>query len=72
LVIIELKQECSGKNTRLAEWLKASRVYPGGFSKYCIGRALNEPLLKRNNFKPKILSLEKSWHKAESAPEVWV
>ncbi len=70
LAIIELKQECNGKNTRLAEWLKASRVYPGGFSKYCIGRAFNEPLLKRNNFKPKILSLEKSWHKAEPAPAV--
>ena len=69
LVIIELKQECVGKNTRLAKWLKASRVYPEGFSKYCIGRALSEPLLKRNNFKPKILSLEKSYGKAETAAE---
>lgn len=64
LVIVELKQECCGKKTRLAEWLKAGRVYPEGFSKYCIGRALNEPLLKRNNFKPKILSLEKNYRKA--------
>ncbi|MGV8135364.1 MAG: polyphosphate polymerase domain-containing protein [Mangrovibacterium sp.] len=71
LVIIELKQECNGKNTRLANWLKAGRVYPRGFSKYCIGRVFTEPQLKRNNFKPTILSLEKSWHKAEHAPAIW-
>lgn len=71
LVIIELKQECKGKNTRLANWLKAGRVYPRGFSKYCIGRVFTEPQLKHNNFKPAILSLEKSWHKAEPAPAIW-
>lgn len=58
-VIIEVKRSIDAKRTYLVETLNKFRVKPTGMSKYCIGRALLEPELKSNNFKLKILTLNK-------------
>lgn len=58
-VIIEVKRSAEDKRTFLIETLNKHRISPSGMSKYCIGRALLEPNLKSNNFKAKILTLNK-------------
>ncbi len=59
LVIVELKQDCRNMKSKIAEVLKENKIYKNGFSKYCMGRALNETSLKKNWFKADILKLEK-------------
>ncbi len=58
-VIIEVKRSVDEKRTFLIKTLNKHRIPPSGMSKYCIGRALLEPELKSNNFKSKILTLNK-------------
>ncbi|MBN1118555.1 MAG: polyphosphate polymerase domain-containing protein [Bacteroidales bacterium] len=58
-VIIEVKRDFRVKRTQLIDILKKYRVQPSGMSKYCIGRAILHPELKSNNFKQKILTLNK-------------
>lgn len=66
LVVIELKQEKNGQRSLLAEVLKARKIYPCSFSKYCIGRALNEPELKNNLFKEDILKINRHFGTADA------
>ena len=61
-VILELKRDGSKANSPLSQRLKHYGVYPSGLSKYCIGRALTQTGLKKNNFKEKILTLNKIEH----------
>lgn len=61
LVIIELKQGSRNLKSKIAETLKQNKIYQNSFSKYCMGRALNETGLKRNRFKPDILKIEKQF-----------
>ncbi|MFN0096376.1 MAG: VTC domain-containing protein [Dehalococcoidia bacterium] len=49
--IVEVKDEGSGSESRVAARLRAAAQRPAGFSKYCTGLALLEPQLKRNAFK---------------------
>jgi hypothetical protein len=58
-VIIELKRDGNAGHSHLIDALNHFRVFPQGFSKYCIGRALVEDNLKRNNFKERIIKINK-------------
>lgn len=59
LVIVEIKAEGSPSNSPLARALRNHRIKTSGFSKYCVGRTVTDPDLKRNAFKHKIRSIEK-------------
>lgn len=54
VVIFEVKKERNSHNSLISSTLKEHTVRPTGFSKYCIGRALTNPQLKRNYFKPQL------------------
>ena len=53
LVIIELKRDGLQPSPILG-MLRDLRIKPSGFSKYCMGSALTNPSLKRNNFKERL------------------
>jgi hypothetical protein len=59
VAIIELKRDGMAGNSHLIEALNYYGVFPKGFSKYCIGRALLEKDIKKNNFKERILTINK-------------
>ena len=63
LVIVELKRDGLCYSPVL-EMLRLLRVFPHGFSKYCMGSALTNHHLKVNRFKPKLIDIRKI---AESA-----
>ena len=54
LMIVEVKQERNLRNSPIRLCLRKLRIPPMRFSKYCIGSALLNPTLKRNQFKRKI------------------
>ena len=54
VVIFEVKKERNEHNSLISSKLKEHSIRPTGFSKYCIGRALTNPQLKRNYFKPQL------------------
>jgi hypothetical protein len=58
LVVIEVKR---GGNTYspIQDLLRELRIFPSGFSKYCIGMALTTPGIKRNMFNERIRKIEK-------------
>lgn len=53
VVIIELKRDGNVPSPLLA-MLRDLHIHPHGFSKYCIGTALTNPLVKQNRLKEKI------------------
>lgn len=59
IAIIELKQMSRDTFSPLQSALWRRRFKPSGFSKYCIGRALLQPELKQNRFKPVLMKLNK-------------
>lgn len=61
LVIIELKQGARNMKSALCKALKKNHIYKQGFSKYCIGRSISEPGLKRNQFKPRLLKIKRNF-----------
>ena len=58
LVIVELKRDGLCYSPVL-EMLRQLRVFPHGFSKYCMGSALTNHHLKVNRFKPKLIDVAK-------------
>jgi len=60
LVIVEIKSEGNSVVSPLAIALRDHRIKTSGFSKYCVGRAIIDPGIKRNAFKEKIRSIEKA------------
>ena len=58
LVIIELKRDGLQPSPILPKLLQL-RLFPHGFSKYCIGSALTNASLRRNRIKPRLHSVEK-------------
>lgn len=60
LVIVEIKADGSPSNSPLAQALRDQRIKTSGFSKYCVGRTVTDSSLKRNAFKAKIRSIEKT------------
>lgn len=59
LIIVELKQERVNRNSPFMKAAKSMGIRPFSISKYCIGMVLKDRELKYNNFKPKILAIEK-------------
>lgn len=59
VVIAEVKQENRNRNTLFMRSLKSLSIRECGMSKYCIGTSLLVPGIKYNNFKPRILQIEK-------------
>ena len=64
LVIVELKRDglCFSP---VLDMLRGLRVFPHGFSKYCMGSALTNDQLKVNRFKPKLIDVRKILDTAE-------
>lgn len=60
LVIVEIKSDGKSANSPLALTLREQRIKTSGFSKYCVGRTVTDNSLKRNAFKDKIRSIEKT------------
>ena len=58
LVIIELKRDGVSPSPILG-MLRQLRIHPHGFSKYCMGAALTNPILPVNLFKPKLRDVER-------------
>ena len=58
LAIIELKRD-GLKPSPILGMLRDLRIKPSGFSKYCMGSALTNPSLKRNNFKERLRMVER-------------
>ncbi len=58
LVIIELKRD-GLQHSPILGMLRELRIKPSGFSKYCMGSALTNPSLKRNNFKERLRMVER-------------
>jgi hypothetical protein len=59
LVIFELKRGQSLKASPMVDLLRQMKIRQRGLSKYCTGRAVLEPGLKRNAFKPRLRFLDK-------------
>ena len=64
LVIAEVKQENRNRNTKIIEILRRYGIRESGMSKYCLGIVLTHPEVKYNNFKQKILLVNKINKKA--------
>ena len=58
LVVIELKRD-GLQSSPILPLLSKLRIFPHGFSKYCIGSALTNEALRRNRIKPRLHSVEK-------------
>lgn len=58
LVVIEVKRD-GNTYSPIQELLRQVRIFPCGFSKYCIGMALTTTGLKRNLFNERIRKIEK-------------
>ena len=58
VAIIELKRDGNVPSPAL-EIIRELRIRKSGFSKYCIGSALTNKELKRNNFKERLRMIEK-------------
>ena len=59
LVIFELKRGKSMKSSAMLAILRKLKIRQRGLSKYCTGKALLDPKLKRNAFKPRLRYLQK-------------
>ena len=66
LVIIELKRDGLQPSPILG-MLRDLRIKPSGFSKYCMGSALTNPDLKRNNFKERLRLVERLLARAQQS-----
>ena len=65
LVIIELKRDGLQPSPILG-MLRELRIKPSGFSKYCMGSALTNPSLKRNNFKERLRLIDRLLEQARN------
>jgi hypothetical protein len=59
LAIAEIKKEAYSDYSHFRSIIKQLKIYPTGFSKYCVGSALLNDSLKKNMIKPKILLLNR-------------
>ncbi|MCD8265534.1 MAG: polyphosphate polymerase domain-containing protein [Prevotellaceae bacterium] len=63
LVVIELKRDGNSYSPVL-DILRQLRIKPLGFSKYCIGSVMTNPGLKHNEFKPKLVEIDRLVNRA--------
>lgn len=59
ICIVEIKRNLYEKNSVFAALLKNNKIYPMGFSKYCVGVSLLQNSIKQNNFKKRINKIQK-------------
>jgi hypothetical protein len=59
LVIIEVKRDENSGMSEVLRQLKHQLIRPESMSKYCLGVAMLYPEMKSNNFKQKLLKIEK-------------
>lgn len=59
LVVFELKKGRGLQQSPIMSTIRELKIRQSGVSKYCTGRAMLDPGLKQNRFKPSILYLEK-------------
>ena len=59
VVIAEVKQEHHYYDSAFKRLMQRERIFPVGFSKYCMGTLLTHPGIKYNRFKPKLTSLNR-------------
>jgi hypothetical protein len=59
LVVAELKQENVNRNSLFYSLMKEHHIRPNSISKYCVGGIALNPELKANNFKDKVLLIDK-------------
>lgn len=59
LVVAELKQENVNRNSKFYALMKENGIGPYSISKYCVGGVSLNPTLKYNNFKDKLLLIDK-------------
>lgn len=59
IVVVEIKSDGLSTNSPLARALQKQRIKSSGFSKYCLGRTIIDPEIKKNAFKKKLRSIEK-------------
>jgi hypothetical protein len=59
LAIAEVKVDSSGQSSPFQAQMRAQRIHPSGFSKYCVGTALLYEGVKKNILKAKMKQLEK-------------
>ena len=62
VVVIELKRDGNVPSPAL-DIIKNIRIKRSGFSKYCIGTLLTTDTLKRNNFKERLIMINKMENK---------
>jgi hypothetical protein len=62
LAIVELKSERSFAASPFKKIMRQLKIYPTGFSKYCIGNALLNDPQRKSRIKPKLLLLNKIEH----------
>lgn len=60
LIIAEVKQEKRSRSSHIIQLLRKNGIRESGLSKYCIGSVLTDHQLKYNNFKEKILFINKT------------
>ena len=58
LIVLELKQE-KASTSPISLLMKDMGIRSGGLSKYCLGVISFNPLIKHNNFKTKLMSINK-------------
>ena len=59
VIIAEVKQEKASSNSDFIKAIRAHHIRKSSMSKYCIGTALLNKNLKQNNFKERILNINK-------------
>lgn len=59
IAIAEVKQTGRNPHSDFIQQMRAMKIQPMGFSKYCMGVSLLYPQVKHNNFKPKLRWLNK-------------
>jgi hypothetical protein len=59
VIIIEVKQQRRNRFSPFVEALKKLHIHEESISKYCLGVALLVPFVKKNNFKEKLLKVNK-------------
>lgn len=64
IVIAELKQD-KVQQSGISDVFHRNHIYKNGFSKYCFGTLFMYPNLKRNNFKSKLLKINKIRHESD-------
>lgn len=63
LGIIEWKKDGRANNSYLEKLLRELQIHESGFSKYCIGMAITNPMLKQNRLKPKLRLIDRIMNK---------